>query len=126
MKHILNIIIISFILLTNTASISASSDNVTTYPGDFETGTTEDEVYDPLEPINRVIFSFNNFADKIVLQPVAKGYRKLPSPIRAGSGNMVKNLSNLVTIPNNILKGELKKARKNNNDVRVTLKRSSS
>ena len=31
-----------------------------TYPKDFETSTFEDEIYDPLEPINRAIFSFNN------------------------------------------------------------------
>ena len=110
MKHILNITIILFILLTNTASISASSDNVTTYPSDFETGTTEDEVYDPLEPINRVIFSFNNFADKIVLQPVAKGYRKLPSPIQTGISNFLSNLKMPLVIINQVLQGQGKNA----------------
>ncbi|SVD25553.1 uncharacterized protein METZ01_LOCUS378407, partial [marine metagenome] len=42
--------------------------------------------------------------------PIAKGYRKLPSPIRTGTGNVVSNLSNVITIPNNILQGDLKTA----------------
>ena len=34
-------------------------------------------------------------------------YRKLPSPIKTGVSNSLTNLSNLVTIPNNILQGDL-------------------
>ena len=34
----------------------------------------------------------------------------MPSPIRTGTSNVLDNLSNLVTIPNNILQGEFKKA----------------
>ena len=41
---------------------------------------------------------------------VAKTYRTLPSPVRMGTSNALDNLSNLVTIPNNILQGEFKKA----------------
>ena len=37
-------------------------------------------------------------------------YLFLPSPIRNGVSNSLNNLSNLVTIPNNILQGEFKKA----------------
>ena len=48
--------------------------------------------------------------DKIIFKPVAKGYRVLPSPVRAGVSNALDNLSSLVTIPNNILQGEIKKA----------------
>ena len=42
---------------------AAASDQVDTKPDDFETSQVEDEIYDPIEPINRAIFSFNNFAD---------------------------------------------------------------
>ncbi len=34
----------------------------------------------------------------------------MPSPIKTGTSNFLDNLSNLVTIPNNILQGEFKKA----------------
>ena len=48
--------------------------------------------------------------DKVLFRPVAIGYRKLPSPIRTGTSNVLNNLSNLVTIPNNILQGDFKAA----------------
>ena len=44
------------------------------------------------------------------MKPIAKGYRKLPLPIRTGTSNVLSNLSNLVTIPNNILQGDLRTA----------------
>jgi phospholipid-binding lipoprotein MlaA len=50
---------------------------------------------------------------------LAKGYRKLPKPIRKGTGNMVNNLSNLITIPNNLLQGQLQQA--GLNTLRFTL-----
>ena len=68
------------------------------------------EVKDCFEKVNRATFSFNQKLDKIIFKPVAKGYKKLPSPIRSGTGNVLSNLSNLVTIPNNILQGDLKTA----------------
>ena len=68
------------------------------------------EVEDCFEGVNRGIFAFNNVLDRTIFEPVAKVYRKLPSPVRSGTGNFVSNLSNLVTIPNNILQGDLKTA----------------
>ena len=91
MKLFAQFVFLFFLVLLNNPAFSESSDNVTTYPGDFKTGTFEDEVYDPLEPFNRAVFGFNNFADKIVLEPAAKGYRKLPSPIQSGIGNFLGN-----------------------------------
>ena len=41
---------------------------------------------------------------------MASAYRILPSPVRSGVSNSLDNLSNLVTIPNNIIQGDLKKA----------------
>ena len=72
--------------------------------------TERKEVKDCFESVNRATFAFNQVLDKSIFEPIAKGYRKLPSPIRTGTGNVVSNLSNLVTIPNNILQGDLKTA----------------
>ena len=110
MKNLLNIFIITLIIFVNKETLAASSDNITTYPKDFETGTNEDEVYDPIEPINRAIFSFNNFTDKLILQPVAKGYRKLPSPIQSGISNFLSNLKLPLVIINQLLQGQGKNA----------------
>ena len=76
----------------------------------------EREVKDCFEKINRATFAFNMALDKVLFRPVASGYRKLPSPIRTGTSNVLNNLSNLVTIPNNILQGDFKAA--GNNSIR--------
>ena len=60
------------------------------------------------EGASRAIFKFNMALDDIILEPLAKGYNKLPSPIRAGSSNFTSNLATLMSIPNNILQGNLK------------------
>ena len=73
----------------------------------------EKEVKDCFEKINRVTFAFNMALDKVLFRPVALGYRKLPSPIRTGTSNALNNLTNLVTVPNNILQGDFR-ARGNN------------
>jgi phospholipid-binding lipoprotein MlaA len=65
---------------------------------------------DCFETLNRATFALNQGLDKLILKPVAKGYRTLPSPIRTGTGNVLNNLSNLITIPNNVLQGEFGKA----------------
>ncbi len=72
--------------------------------------TENKEVKDCFEGVNRATFSFNQGLDKAIFEPLAKGYRKLPSPIRTGTGNVVSNLSNLITIPNNLLQGDFKTA----------------
>ena len=68
---------------------------------------------DCFEKVNRATFAFNDSLDKAIFKPVAKLYRKLPSPARTGLGNMMNNLSNLTTIPNNVLQGSLTTASTN-------------
>ena len=64
------------------------------------------EVKDCFEGINRATFAFNQALDGIIFKPVSAVYKKIPSPLRAGVSNSLDNLSNLVTIPNNILQGD--------------------
>ena len=68
------------------------------------------EIKDCSEKFNRASFALNNALDGILFKPVASAYKVLPSPVRSGVSNSLDNLSNLVTIPNNILQGEIKKA----------------
>ncbi len=89
---------------------ATESDKVKTSSDDFETSSQEDEIYDPLEPINRAIFSFNNVADKIILEPAAKGYKKLPSPIQSGISNFINNLKLPLVAVNQLLQGQGKNA----------------
>ena len=77
------------------------------------------EIKDCFEKINRATFAFNMALDKVLFRPVAVGYRKLPSPVRTGTSNALNNLSNLVTIPNNILQGDFRAA--GNNSIRLII-----
>jgi len=67
-------------------------------------------VKDCFESLNRGSFAINQGLDKVVFKPVAKAYRGLPAPVRTGTNNALLNLSSLITIPNNILQGEFRKA----------------
>jgi len=68
------------------------------------------EIEDCSEGFNRATFAFNQGLDKAIFKPVASVYRKLPSPVKSGVSNTLDNLSNLVTIPNNLLQGEFAEA----------------
>ena len=102
-------IIILFFLFFSLLSykvIASDADQVNTDSEDFDTTTLEDEIYDPLEPVNRAIFSFNNVADRIVLEPIAKGYKKLPSPLQSGINNFLSNLRAPLVVVNQLLQGQ--------------------
>lgn len=64
---------------------------------------------DPLEPLNRSVYKFNDALDRNVLKPVATTYREVtPSLIQRGVTNFFANLEDLWSIVNNVLqlKGE--------------------
>ena len=92
MKKTLSILLVSFLIIGNFSKSNA------------------EEVKDCFEGLNRATFAFNQGLDKAIVEPVSKGYRKLPMPIRKGTSNVLSNLSNLVTIPNNVLQEDLKAA----------------
>ena len=68
------------------------------------------EVKECWESFNRASFALNQGLDKIIFKPVANVYRVLPSPVKVGVSNSLNNLSNVVTIPNNLIQGEFSKA----------------
>ena len=104
-------LLLSFIIIFISCNINAgASDDVKTSSDDYETSTFDDEIYDPLEGINRAIFGFNNVADKAILEPAAKGYKKLPSPVQSGIGNFIKNLKLPLVAVNQLLQGQGKNA----------------
>ena len=78
--------------------------------GEIELSKKDKITKDCFEPLNRASFALNQGLDKVIFKPVAKGYRALPVPIKKGTGNALNNLSNLITIPNNVLQGDLKLA----------------
>jgi phospholipid-binding lipoprotein MlaA len=60
------------------------------------------------ESTSRAIFKFNMAFDDAILEPIAKGYNKLPDPIKTGTSNFTSNIGTLISIPNNILQGNFK------------------
>ena len=78
--------------------------------GELELSKKNKPTKDCFEKVNRASFALNQGLDKVIFKPVAKGYRTLPSPIRTGTSNVVENLSNLITIPNNVLQADFKMA----------------
>ena len=57
------------------------------------------------ETVSRSVFKFNLAIDELVLEPIAKGYNKLPQPLKTGTSNFTSNISTLLSIPNSILQG---------------------
>lgn len=69
--------------------------------------TTGANPADPLEPINRAIFSLNDGIDTAVLKPVAQGYRAAtPAFVRTGVSNFFSNLDDVWISANNVLQGK--------------------
>ena len=101
MKKLLKLSIIALMLST---SAFAGTD------GENELSKKAKSTKDCFEPLNRATFALNQGLDKVVFKPVAKIYRVLPTPVRAGTSNAIDNLSTLVTIPNNLLQGDFKSA----------------
>ena len=76
-----------------------------------ETGTIAEEVNDPLESINRVIFEFNESLQDYLLRPTANFYNKnINAVVRQGIGNFLSNISSPVILANDILQGNLNRA----------------
>lgn len=72
---------------------------------------TSGEVHDPLEPLNRQVFAFNEAADKAVIGPVAGAYEAVtPAFFRTGVGNFLSNLNSPVVFVNDVLQGEPQRA----------------
>lgn len=66
------------------------------------------EIADPIEPVNRFIFGFNDILDRMLIEPVARGYRAiLPTFVRDAVQSFMRNLQSPIIIANNILQGDI-------------------
>ena len=70
-----------------------------------------EEIYDPLEDVNRSIFWFNDTLDVNVLEPVAKGYKEyVPSFMRTGINNFFLNLRYPSYLVSDLIQGKITQA----------------
>jgi len=66
--------------------------------------TSTSNVNDPLEGYNRVMYSFNNTLDKVIIKPAAISYDAVtPDPIQKGVSNFFSNLNEITVIINDLL-----------------------
>jgi len=66
---------------------------------------------DPLEPLNRQVYAFNDGFDRAIAQPVARGYQRItPDLVEQGIGNFFANLDDVSVLVNSILQAKGGKA----------------
>ena len=70
-----------------------------------------DRVNDPFEAVNRGIFSFNQFVDGVLFEPLAMFYRDvLPPAARDSVENFLNNLRSPVTLASDLAQGKMDRA----------------
>ncbi len=88
------------------------SAGVRTKPPDAETFALPPSVPDPIEPFNRLMWSFNKGLMTGVIRPTSRVYRfVVVKPARTGIGNFGKNLTYPGRAINNLLQGKWSGAR---------------
>ena len=66
---------------------------------------------DPMEPLNRAVFNFNDGVDSAILKPVATAYDEvIPSPVKIGVRNFFGNIADVLSVVNNLLQFKLKES----------------
>lgn len=69
------------------------------------------DIYDPYEPVNRAIFSFNTGVDTVVLNPLTEVYRFIvPDAFRMAIANVLNHIKSPVYLANELLQGDLDNA----------------
>ena len=87
------------------AEVAADQDEYAEY--DEEVG----DLYDPWEPLNRSIFTFNDRLHLWIIEPTSSGYHKVtPSILRSGLRNFFNNLLEPTRILNCLLQGRFQDA----------------
>ena len=69
----------------------------------------ETKANDPLEKLNRATYAFNDLLDRMLVRPVAKGYKTVtPQPVRGAVSNFLANLYYPTTAVNQFLQGKVR------------------
>ena len=100
------IYVLVFALFAHVSTLNAG----TTGSEELKSSNSQDTASECFEGFSRAMFKLNHGLDKVIFEPVAKGYRALPVPIRKATGNATDNLRSLLTFSNNILQGDFRKA----------------
>jgi len=92
-KKLINILMCLSVALVAGCAVTQQSERVATI--------------DPLESINRAVFTFNENADEYVIKPAAEAYQfVLPELVRTGVTNFFSNIGDIFVAVNNLLQGK--------------------
>lgn len=101
LKAILLLISVTILQSTNLYANEEVSKSVISY----------DEIYDPIEPINRAVLNFNFFIDDIAIRPIVKTYKFIaPEPVEKGVSNFFSNLKEPIRTISFVFQGEFYKS----------------
>ena len=90
-----------------------SAEETDDYEDEYEDEAEKTEIWDPLQKINRKIFTFNDKMYFWVFEPLSRGYaRILPSPVRISIKNFFNNATSPVSLVNQLFQGKLKTSAK--------------
>ena len=103
-----------YILTTGSSALSTSAWSRTSIVLGFAlaasllAGCAANNPQDPLGPYNRAMFTINRNVDKVVLKPVATGYKNVvPTPMRRGVTNFFGNLGDVWSMANDFAQGHV-------------------
>jgi phospholipid-binding lipoprotein MlaA len=100
-------IIILLVVLLGSATSGCTTVGGTSQSNDAASAQ-DDETWDPYEPFNRAMFTFNETFDQWLLKPLAQGYVwLLPGVVRQGIGNFYSNLVQPRVALNDLLQGKV-------------------
>ncbi|MCI5157739.1 MAG: hypothetical protein D3906_04735, partial [Candidatus Electrothrix sp. AUS1_2] len=109
MKRIVHAVLVSLFLpgfLLGNDGLLYAADGEVDFLDDafYEEAPADEAVKDPFEGVNRVVFTFNDYAFTWILNPLATGYSKLlPSDIRGSIANVFYNLQEPMRVINSLL-----------------------
>ena len=104
MRRMFHVFLVSLFILGNCSLLYAADGEVDFLDDAFyEETPVEDAVKDPFEGINRVVFTFNDYAFMWIMNPLATGYSNfLPLDIRDSIANVFYNLQEPMRFNNSL------------------------
>ena len=105
MNKYLKVIVLSLVVFFGHINLSSANEN------EIKPSVQYDEIYDPIEPINRAILGFNFFIDDVAIRPVIKTYKFIaPDPVEKGVSNFFGNLREPIRAIAFVFQGEFLKS----------------
>jgi len=106
-KHLYRLIFLSAFLISS--SLTYSQEEVDDFFF-FEENAFEDDIADPFEPINRVVFNINDKLYRAIFNPAFRTYRVVPVRVRVSIANFYENLTAPTSAINALLQLDLPNA----------------